>query len=259
MSKPIEIGMCTTPDRAAAVAPGYDYLELTVASSLMPLESDEVWETHREMLQALRPRIRGFNSFVPGCVPLVGEDVDWEAVETYVARAMRRAATLGGDFIVFGSGAARMVPERFSRALAWGQLVRFCNLCATYGEREGIRLVIEPLNKTECNIINSYPEAVQLARDVDRPNVRALADIYHFMMDGEPIDDLRQAPEWLAHVHLADTGRLWPGSGSYPLEDWFAILKEGDYAGRASVECGWGDDFTDETARSLAFLRKLAG
>jgi len=137
--------------------------------------------------------------------------------------------------------------------------VRFCNLCANYCDVEGITLVIEPLNKGECNIVNTYLEAVQLARDVDRPRVRALADIYHFMMDAEPIDDIREAPEWLAHVHLADTGRLWPGSGTYPVEEWFSILKENHYAGRASVECGWGDDFTDETTRSLAFLRKLAG
>ena len=97
-----------------------------------------------------------------------------------------------------------------------------------------------------------------LAKDVARDEVRVLADIYHFMMDGEPLDDIAEEPDWLAHVHLADTGRRWPGSGAYPLERLFAILKDVDYRGAASVECRWGNDFCDETARALVFLRKLA-
>jgi len=79
------------------------------------------------------------------------------------------------------------------------------------------------------------------------------------MMDAEPLDHILEEPDWLAHVHLADTGRRWPGSGMYPLERLFAILKEIDYQGRASVECAWGEDFGGETARALRFLRGLAG
>ena len=71
------------------------------------------------------------------------------------------------------------------------------------------------------------------------------------------LDDIAKEPEWLAHVHLADTGRYYPGSGSYPLQRLFAILKDIGYHGMASVECRWGDDFTGESAKALEFLRKL--
>jgi len=259
MTKPIPIGICVSPDKVSDLAPGYDHLELSVASSLIPLEADDAYSAREPVLQNLRPRIRAFNSFVPGKVKLVGEDVNWPQVELYVERALRRAANLGGDIVVFGSGGARNIPEHYSRALAWGQLVRFLSLCADRAAIHDITIAIEPLNRKESNVINTYLEGVQLAKDVGREEVQVLADIYHFMMEGEPLDDILEKPDWLAHVHLADTGRLWPGSGTYPLERLFAILKEIGYQGRASVECRWGDDYTDETARSLRFLRGLAG
>ena len=259
MSELIRIGICTKMEQVEELAPGYDYLELGVASALMPLEDDATYAPQGQQLAALRPPVRAFNSFVPAQVRLVGHDVDWGQVEVYARRSVERAITLGAQVIVFGSGGARAVPEGFSRALAWGQLVRFLNICADCAQPHALTIAIEPLNKGECNVINTYLEGVQLARDVSRDEVRVLADIYHFMMDGEPLDDILKEPEWLAHVHLADSHRRWPGSGSYPLERLFAILREIGYDGMASSECRWGEDYTGETARSLSFLRDLAG
>ena len=135
--------------------------------------------------------------------------------------------------------------------------MRYLELCSNEAFRYGLKIAIEPLNRSETNIINTYREGVQLARDVGRDEVRVLADIYHFMMENEPIEDIAEEPDWLAHVHLADTGRKFPGSGMYPLERLFAILHDIEYTGKVSVECGWGENFTDETARALRFLRPL--
>ena len=258
MSDAIKIGICLSPERVSQIAPGYDYVELGVASALTPLVEDGAFAARSAELAALTPHVRACNSFVPAEVKLVGERVDWSQVQTYVERAVRRAGTLGSRTIVFGSSGARAVPDGYSRALAWGQLVRFLDECADQAAIHGLTIAIEPLNRRETNIINTYLEGVQLAKDVERKEVRVLADIYHFMMDAEPLDDILEAPEWLEHVHLADTGRRFPGSGAYPTERLFAILKEIDYRGMASIECGWGDDFADETARALAFLRQLA-
>lgn len=258
MSKPISLGMCIAPDKVAQLAPGYDYLELALSSTLVPLEDEAAYAAKGALLQSLNPAVRAFNVFVAAQVRVVGEDVNWDQVESYVERGLRRAAKLGAKIVVFGSGGARSVPEHYSHALAWGQLVRFLGLCADQASQHGITIAIEPLNRRECNIINTYLEGVQLARDVDRSEVRVLADIYHFMMDAEPLDDIAREPDWLAHVHLADTGRRWPGSGTYPLERLFAMLKDIGYQGMASVECGWGDDFRGETEKALHFLRGLA-
>ncbi len=260
MTQPIPIGMCINADQVPELSPGYAHLELSVSGALNPLEDDATMAGAMAAFGALKPPVRAFNGFVPGSVRLTGPGVDWERVRTYVDRSVDRARRLGGKVIVFGSGGARTIPEGFAREEAWGQLVRFLGVCADRLQGTGVTLAIEPLNHLESNVVNSYLEGVRLAKDANRPaEVKVLADIYHFVMDQEPLDDILQAPEWLAHVHLADSGRLNPGTGTYPLRRWFDILRDVDYRGMASVECRWGDDFTRQSAESLAFLRPLAG
>ena len=257
MANPIPIGICTGLDRIPHLAPGYDYVELSVAATLAAMEDDAAYAARGTSLTAVSPPVRAFNCFAPGELRLTGADVDWDQVEAYTERALKRAADAGAQIIVVGSGGSRRIPAGYRRVLAWGQLVRFFNICADYAGPLGLTMVIEPLNRKETNIINSYDEGVRLARDVARDEIRVLADIYHFQMENEPLADIAEAPEWLAHVHLADSGRRYPGSGSYPLKELFALLKEIGYEGRASVECGWGDDFAAESREALEFLQEL--
>ena len=257
MAPSLRIGICTAPERVPLVAGVYDYVELTVAS-LAPLEGDEAFAPRLKMLQELPVPIRALNVFIPREIKLVGEAVDHALVERYVKSAIRRAGALGVECIVFGSGGARAVPEGFPRERAWEQLVEFLRLCAGFAQEYGILLAIEPLNKGECNILNTYLESVQLAREVALPQVRVLADLYHFMQDGEPLEDIAQAPEWLCHVHVADSDRRHPGTGTYPLRELFALLRQIGYQGKVSVECRWGEDFAQEAREAAAFLRGLA-
>ena len=253
----IQVGICIAPDRIAQLAPGYDFCEPAVGE-LQAQGSAEAFAPIAERMARLVPHVRALNCFIPADYKIVGPDVAWDLLETYATTAIARAAQVGANTIVFGSGGARRIPDGFSRAKAWGQLVRFTDMCGQCAAEHGLVISIEPLNHTECNVINSYLEGVALAKDVDRPrSVRVLADIYHFMMDGEPLDDILQEPDWLSHVHLADTDRRFPGSGSYPLERLFGILNEIGYRGKVSIEFSWGDDLADESARALSFLRGL--
>ncbi len=253
----IAIGICTSPDKVQQLPSGYAYWEPAVSSTLIPLEDEEIYAAQREKLSSLPLPIRAFNAFVPGEVPLVGDEVQWDQVELYAKSAIGRAADLGGEIIVFGSGSARAVPEGYPRERAWKQLIQFLRLCAAEAAACDLIVAIEPLNRSETNILNSYPEAVRLAQDVDREHVQVLADIYHFMMEDEPLEHIREAPEWLAHVHLADSGRRHPGSGNYPLQEFFDLLREVDYGGQASIECRWGGNFSREAAQALHFLQAL--
>jgi len=257
MDNPIRIGVCTGLDQVAKLAPGYDYVELGLASALTPIKAEADVGPMLEQLQTLAPPVRAFNVFLPGEIKITGPDVNWETLSQYCQHAMQRAAGTGAQVVVVGSGGSRRVPEGYSHALAWGQLVRFFNIAGEEAAKHDITVAVEPLNSHECNIITSYPEGVQLARDVDHMSVRVVADIYHFMMDGEPVDDILEGPEWLAHVHLADTKRRFPGSGTFPLPRLFEILKEIGYCGMASIECNWGEDLADESARALRYLRGL--
>lgn len=257
MTTSLRLGICAGPERTPLVAGVYDYIELPT-SALSPLEEDEAFAPRMEMLKALSLPVRALNVFIPREIKLVGEAVDRDLIERYVNTAIRRAGALGVETIVFGSGGARQVPEGFPREKAWAQLVDFLHLCAEQAREYGITLAIEPLNKKESNILNTYLEGVALAREVDLPEVRVLADLYHFMEDGEPLEDIAQAPEWLCHVHVADSDRRHPGTGIYPLPELFALLRQVGYQGKVSVECRWGEDFAQEAREAAAFLRSLA-
>lgn len=257
MTQPIALGICTAPEQASVVAPYYDYIELSLSTVLDPLQDDAAFAPRLAALKTLALPARACNNFVNPQVKLVGPAVDWDQVESYLERGFGRAQALGVERIVFGSGGARRVPEGVSYESAWAQLVRFCRLASDLAY-PGLILVIEPLNRRECNILNSYTEGVALARDVDRANIRVLADIYHFEVESEPVEAILQGSDLLAHVHLADSGRLYPGSGAYPLRRWFDLLHQLGYAQRASVECTWGSDFAAEARAAAEFLRPLA-
>jgi sugar phosphate isomerase/epimerase len=256
MVQSIALGICASPEQAEAIASSYDYIELSFSTVLNPLQDDTAFSEQAARLADLPLPARACNNFVASQVRLVGPEVDANQVAQYLDRGFRRAEALGIERIVFGSGGARHVPEGFAREVAWEQLVHFCRLCS---ERAypGLVIAIEPLNRGESNIITSFGEGVALTRDVDRPNVGVLADIYHMEVESEPVDVIRQGADVLAHVHLADTGRLYPGSGSYPLRELFAVLHEIGYGQRASVECRWGEDFAGEAKAAAAFLRTL--
>ena len=102
----------------------------------------------------------------------------------------------------------------------------------------------------------AWPQAWNSLNGPTIPRVRLLADLYHMMMDSEPLENITTCAQWLDHIHVADTDRGAPGSGSYPYEELFRRLHESGYNGRISIECRW-DDFTAQAAESLTFLQHM--
>jgi hypothetical protein len=66
-----------------------------------------------------------------------------------------------------------------------------------------VTLVIEPLNRTEFNLVNSVEEGVHFAAQINRKQIRVLADFYHMDEESEPLDTLLEHGLWLAHIHVA--------------------------------------------------------
>jgi len=247
-------GVCAGPERAQIVRQaGYDFIECGVTSHLAPLSGAERFEQTRQLLAAAGITPEAFNVFVGG-VQLTGPDVDRKSVEAYVRTALERARSLGAQTIVFGSGGARRVPDGFARPSAWDQLAEFLTMTGPIAQEHGIIIAIEPLATKECNIINSVSEAVELARRVNHPSIRVLADIYHMFADGESYSAVSEAGDLLAHVHLSDPQtRKAPESGREP-DSFLGALKKAGYDGRISLECAW-DDFDSQAHEALETMK----
>jgi sugar phosphate isomerase/epimerase len=256
----MQFGCCCPVEQSKeARAAGFDFIECTVVS-LQPEADEATFAPILARYQAAALPARAFNVFLPRDLKVVGPEVDWKRVEAYVERALQRVRLIGGQVVVFGSGGARSIPDGFARNEAEEQIVRFLRMTSDRAEALDIVIAIEPLNRRESNVINSVAEGVEFARRANRPAIRVLADFYHMDEEGEPLSELEAHGQWLAHIHVADSDRLAPGSGNYPYADFVRRLKGIGYGFAAnqmvSVECRWRD-FAAEAPAAVRFLRAL--
>jgi sugar phosphate isomerase/epimerase len=168
-----------------------------------------------------------------------------------------RAARTGTTVLVFGSAGARNVPDGFDRAKAREQILAFDRMSAEVAGKHGVTIVAEHLNRGESNIVNSVSEAMDYVRAVNHPNFQCLVDSYHFWLENEPLENLRDAMPWIRHVHLADKdGRVAPGeSKKSDYRPFFRVLKDANYAGLISVEAPPFTNFESDGARVLEFIK----
>jgi sugar phosphate isomerase/epimerase len=250
-------GVCGGPDigRLAQEA-GFDYFEWSVGGLLHPRDDEPIFEQALAEAKAVGLACPVVNVFLPGDLKLSGPVVDRAALEAYVSTALRRAEIAGVERIVFGSGAARRVPDGFDPAAAWDQLVDFCRMLGPIAQRHGVTIAIEPLNLGECNIINTVAEGAWLARAVDHPNIRLLADGYHWAKDGDAVAGIVENGDLLVHTHVAVVdGRRPPRPGD-TCAPFFTALKQAGYDGRMSIE-GQIDNPQSELPKALEIMRAL--
>lgn len=100
------------------------------------------------------------------------------------------------------------------------------------------RLYLEPLNRYETWYLNSVGHATDLARRINSPRVRSLADLFHMNIEeADFAEPIIAAGKWLGHVHLADNNRLEPGAGCMDFEPFFRGLQQAGYTGYMTLEC----------------------
>ena len=228
---------------------GFDFIECPVGMA-MDMEEKEIKQLDNNL------PFYAFNCFIPGDLKICGEQVDFEKLEEYVTEACRKVNLLGGKRIVFGSGGARRIPDGFPREKAWEQIKEFLKMVAKPAEKYDITIAIEPLNKKETNVLNTLAESIRMAEEVNQPKIiKVLVDLYHLEEENESYEHIRDAGDLLAHIHVADTERLYPGSGNYDYDNLFDILDAINYNKGISIECRW-DNKEEEVKKAYNFLNK---
>ncbi len=237
---------------------GFDYAELPL-SQMMDLSEDDFDQIRNQLLEVGIP-CDGCNNFFPASIRLTGEEADPEKALSYADRALGRAQDLGAKYVAFGSGGAKKVPEGFPIEKGYRQLVELTKDLGVLAGQHGILIVIEPLRKAECNLVNNFKEGVRLAKDVDDPNVRVLIDLYQMTEEGEPASDLLQdGKEYLRHVHFANpNGRFFPKVLQEADYQGFAeVLRKIGYDGRISCEASAPEGFRKDAPLTREFFSEL--
>ena len=252
----IKLGVCTDIKNIGKVAAaGFDYLE--AGFSRIARMSEEEYDEAVKLVDAAPIKVEACNGMVPGDIKLTGPDVNAQVIHDYLDIAFKRAARLGVKVVVFGSGAARAVPEGFDTAQAWRQISNFLRMAERHAAEYDINIAIEPLRAAECNIMNYVSEATLMAALVQMPHVGALADTYHMALGSEPFSAIKMAGSLLMHVHTANAiGRVCPKKGDgEKYTELFDTLKSINYQGRVSIE-GAIKDFDNDIIAGFEVLNE---
>ena len=144
-------------------------------------------------------------------------------------------------------------------AEAYEQLVRLLGELAPLAETNGITIAIEPLNRTECNLVLSLTDADELARRVNHPRIQVLADYYHLAMEHEPPEHVTTVRPRIRHVHFSNpVGRGYPQIADENFARFCRLLVERGYDDRMSVEA-YSHDFEHDAAATLKLMKQLVG
>ena len=253
----IEFGFCAPPERAAALAAAnISAAESTVGTICK--WTDEERAANVAAFKAAGLRFETCNGLIGGFS--LYDDPDFEKTNAYFDNALPKLADAGMKILVFGSGGYRKVPEGVDPAFAKSRILDFLRLLSRRIEPYGMTIAIEPLNRGECNILNSSAEAAEYVWELNLPNIRLLVDYYHFLLEGERLTAIADYKDILVHCHIArPVGRGTPAPyDGVDYRGFIDALKAIGYNGLVVAEPRLGPDwekeyreFADVMARAL--------
>jgi fructoselysine 3-epimerase len=157
----------------------------------------------------------------------------------YVRQCADNAAILGAEYVLVCP--SRLLPGQ-SLEDGWQRLADSLNAICDYVYQYPIRVMLEPVNKTVFDIINTCADAMRMLGQINRANLGVVLDTGHLNLSDETIDEaLDRLGEHLLMVHASDNDgtrqqNLVPGEGNFDFYKFLSALKHQGYAGVISAE-----------------------
>ncbi|RCG29640.1 sugar phosphate isomerase/epimerase [Sphaerisporangium album] len=124
-----------------------------------------------------------------------------------------------------------------------------------HAAREGVLIMIEPLNRYENHMVNTLAEAVALCA---MDSVRVAGDTYHMNIEeDDPCRSLAEAAPYLAHMQISESNRNQPGTGHIDWAAQLACLDAIGYDGYLALECRLRGEPRTALPETAAFIRKF--
>jgi len=196
----------------------------------------------------------GFGGFI------LAEDA---AVKAEFDRTMREIVVAAGEL---GSVGVIMVPafngQKPCRPHTLETRQFLVDELAKLGEfalQHGTTVILEPLNRREAFYMRQVGDAAAIARDTKCAGVRCMGDFWHMSEETSDYGALWSGGEYLQHVHIASRGnRIMPGEDGAVdnYVDGFRALKEMNYGGYVSFECGTRGEKEQTVSAALELMRR---
>jgi sugar phosphate isomerase/epimerase len=138
--------------------------------------------------------------------------------------------------------------------------VRALEQLAPHAEAAQVTITIEPLNRYEMHLVNTLADGIAIAKRVQSPRVKILADVFHMNIEEDCLTaSIRAAGDWIGHVHFADNQRAHPGTGGTDFAAIYAALRDIGYTGSTALECRMRGDPVEALRQCAAYLRTARG
>ena len=153
-------------------------------------------------------------------------------------RSIDGAARIGADILVGGIYQAhKYFTGAGPTAQEWDWCAQYLHTCGEYGQKMGVRLGLEFLNRFEVFLINTSADCKRMVQQVGLDNVGVHYDTHHANIEEpDPRAALHACADVLNHVHLSESHRGTLGTGQVDWDGNFAALKEIDYRGWLVIE-----------------------
>lgn len=134
------------------------------------------------------------------------------------------------------------------------------NRLGAYAAARGVRLLYEPLNRYETNLIKTLADGAALLSQLETNNVQLLADLFHMNIEETNIEGaIRSHCSVIGHVHFVDSNREAAGRGHLDLAEIALALRESGYKGFVSAEALAIPDSHSAAATTIATYRTCFG
>ena len=145
---------------------------------------------------------------------------------------------LGGPVMIFGSPKQRNTvgisvdeaKQYFAEGLA---------SVADHAQERNVKILIEPLDTSQTDVVNTMAEAVQIVNKINHPAIQTMFDFHNTPDETEPFDVLvKKYYDHIYHVHVQEMDGKHLGTGDAVTEfvPTFQLLKDLNYNKWVSLE-----------------------
>lgn len=159
-----------------------------------------------------------------------------QAAYERVSSLVELAARLGAPYLIVGGVRGRF-PAGGTTGDAMEMLVDAVARLAEVGERHGVSILLEPINRYETDALNTAQAASEVISRAASDSLGLLLDTFHMNLEETSVAaTLVRNIRRLRYVHLADNQRRIPGDGALPFLDWLRVLDALGFDGFVGVE-----------------------
>ena len=178
----------------------------------------------------------------PVCSLGLPEDIDViadpDAGLAFLEPALEAAASVGaGELTGVTYGTIGKISGSPRTRAEFDGTARFIARAAKAAGRRGLKLGIEPCNRYETHIMNTGSDARAFCEAVGAENVFVHMDTYHMNIEETSFaQGIRDCGEFLGYVHLSESNRGTPGTGTVDWSEVYGALAESGFDGITTLE-----------------------